>query len=210
VQQFQALRAARARLVVARKALEDTVVRAPFGGLVAERLVSLGDYVTRGTRVAVVIRTSSLRVQLTVPEQYIAEITVGRPVTLEVDAYPGKTFAGQVRYVSPAVQPESRALLVEAVVPNQDGLLKPGLFATARLEQASHAPGIVVPASAVRLAAGSARLFVVRSDHVEERVVTTGQTLGDRVEITSGLEVGEKVVVSDVSALADGTTVTIR
>ena len=93
-QQYQSLQAARARVTLARKALADTVVRAPFDGIVAERLVSVGDYVTRGMKVAVVVRVNPLRVQLTVPEQFVSAIAVGQPVTFEVDAYPGRQFDG--------------------------------------------------------------------------------------------------------------------
>jgi multidrug resistance efflux pump len=99
----QALQAARARVAIANKAVADTVVRAPFNGLVAERLVSVGDYVTKGAKVAVVVRVNPLRVQLTVPEQFVSAISVGAPVTFEVDAYPGRSFNGTVRYVSPSL-----------------------------------------------------------------------------------------------------------
>ena len=136
VQQYQALLGARARVSLARKALADTVVRAPFTGVVGERLVSVGDYVTRGTKVASVMRTNPLRLELTVPQQFSLEVRVGRAVSLEVDTAPGKTFTGQVRYVSPALQTDSRTLIVEAVVANPDGSLKPGSFATAQIEQA--------------------------------------------------------------------------
>jgi len=209
-QQYQSLMAARARVTVARKAAADAVVRAPFAGLVGERFVSAGDFVTRGTRVASVLRVDALRVELTVPEQYVAAVATGRPVTFTVDAFPGTTFTGQVRYVSPSVTAESRALVVEALVPNPDGALKPGFFATARIEQAGSTMAVLVPAGAIRTVAGTARLFVVDGDHVEERVVMVGQAVGDRREIASGLTPGERVVTSGVAALADGTRVVVR
>jgi RND family efflux transporter MFP subunit len=210
MQQYQALLAARARMVLARKALADTVVRAPFAGVVGERLVSVGDYVTRGTKVASVLRTSPLRVQLTVPEQYSAEVAVGRSVSFEVDASPGKKFTGQVRYVSPALEASSRTLVVEAVVPNDAGALKPGSFATALIEQANQSPGILIPAAAVRTVAGTSRVFVVSGDKVEERLVTIGQLVGDLVEVTSGLEAGDTVATSNVAQLTDGSRVAAR
>lgn len=204
VQQYQALQAARARVSLAQKALADTVVRAPFSGVVGERLVSVGDYVTRGTKVASVLRTNPLRVELTVPEQYSAEVAVGRAVTFEVDASPGKTFTGQVRYVSPALQTDSRSLIVEAVVPNEDGMLKPGSFATARIEQATRRPGVLVPAAAVRTVGETSRVFVVSGGQVEERIVTVGQPEGDLVEIATSLKAGEKVATRNVAQLVDG------
>ena len=204
VQQYQALQAARARVSLAQKALADTVVRAPFSGVVGQRLVSVGDYVTRGTKVASVMRTNPLRVELTVPEQYSAEVAVGRAVSFEVDASPGKTFTGQVRYVSPALQTDSRSLIVEAVVPNEDGMLKPGSFATARIEQATRRPGVLVPAAAVRTVGETSRVFVVSGGQVEERIVTVGQPEGDLVEIATSLKAGEKVATRNVAQLVDG------
>lgn len=206
-QQYQSLLAARARVTVAQKALADTTVRSPFAGVVAERFVSIGDYVTRGTKVASVMRVDPLRVELTVPEQYVATLATGRVVTFEVDAYPGETFTGHVRYVSPSVAADTRALTIEAVVPNASGRLKPGFFATAQIEQATMVPGVLVPATAVRTVSGTARVFVIAGDRVEERIVTAGQAIGDRVEITSGLKAGEQVVATGVERLVDGVRV---
>ncbi|NOT25589.1 MAG: efflux RND transporter periplasmic adaptor subunit [Acidobacteria bacterium] len=208
-QQYQALVAARARMTMARKALADAVVRAPFDGIVDERLVSVGDYVIRGTKVASVMRTTPLRVELTVPGQYLSSIAIGRSVSLEVDAYPGRTFTGLIRYVSPAVRADSRALIVEAVVPNESGELKPGLFATARIEQATQTPAVLVPAVAIRTDAGVTRVFVVsREGLAEERIVTTGQTVDDQIELTSGIKAGDTVATSNVERLADGVRIT--
>jgi multidrug efflux pump subunit AcrA (membrane-fusion protein) len=207
-QQRQQLVAAQARQTLARKAVADTIVRAPFAGVVAEREVSVGDYVTRGTKVATVMRINPLRVELTVPAQYISSVGEGRSVAIQMDSYPGQTFTGQVRYVSPGVRADSRALIVEAVVDNPKGLLKPGLFVTARIEQTAPTPGVLVPASAVQTAAGTSRVYVVMDDHVEERIVTVGQPAGDRVEIASGLKAAEVVATGTVVAkLADGTPI---
>ena len=204
-QQYQSLLAARARLALARKALADTIVRAPFDGVVDQRLVSIGDYVTRGTKVASVMRISPMRVELTVPGQYISAIAAGRSVSLEVDAYPGRTFTGRIRFVSPAVKADSRAFIIEAIVPNDSGELKPGLFATARIEQASQTPAVLVPFVAVRTDAGTARVFVVTSaGAAEERIVTIGERVGDLVEVVSGIKAGDAVATSNVLQLADG------
>lgn len=205
--QFQSLQAARARVALANKAFADTVVRAPFAGVVAERLVSVGDYVTRGTKVAVVVRTKPLRVKLTVPEQFIPSIATGQPVNFEVDAYPGRRFEGKVRYVSPSLQADQRALTVEAVVPNPSGELKPGLFATARIEEREMTPGVLVPANAVLTAAGTSRVYVVNGDKAEDRIVTIGQAVGDLIEITKGLKAGERVATKNLGQLADGVPV---
>ena len=179
-------------------------MRSPFAGAVAQRLVSVGDYVTRGMKVAVVVRVNPLRVQLTVPEQFVAAVSAGSPVSFEVDAYPGRKFEGKVRYVSPALQAEQRALTIEAIVPNASGDLKPGFFATARIEQPAKTLGIVIPAAAVQTTSGTSRVFIVNGDRVEERFVTTGQAVGDLIDVTKGLKAGERVATANVAQLADG------
>jgi RND family efflux transporter MFP subunit len=128
----------------------------------------------------------------------------GQPVTFEVDAYPGRQFEGKVKYVSPALQADQRALTVEAIVPNGEGALKPGLFATARIEQPGRTPGVLIPASSVQVTSGTSRVYVVAGDHVDERIVTTGEVVGDLVEITKGLKAGERVATKNVAQLADG------
>jgi len=203
-QQYQALQAARARVTLARKAVADTVVRAPFAGLVGQRMVSNGDYVTKGMKVAEVVRVAPLRVQLTVPEQFVAEVGVGQPVSLSVDAYAGRTFSGKVRYVSPALRADQRALTVEAVVANESGELKPGMFATAQIQQANKTAAILVPSSAIQVVSGTSRVFVVSGDRIEERIVTAGQKLDALTEITSGLKAGEAVATENVGQLVDG------
>jgi RND family efflux transporter MFP subunit len=203
-QQYQALQGARARITLAQKTLADTVVRAPFSGVVAQRMVSVGDYVTKGMKVAVVVRVDPLRVELTVPEQFVSAMGTGQPVSFQVDAYPNRTFEGKVRFVSPSLETAQRALTVEAVVPNPGGELKPGLFASALIEQPTRTPGVLVPLAAVQTTAGTSRVFVVDGDHVEERLVTVGQAVDQLVEITRGLKSGEKVATTNVPQLVDG------
>jgi len=208
-QQYQSLLAAQARLALARKALTDTVVRAPFAGAVEQRFVSVGDYVGRGTKVATVVRINPMRVELTIPGQYLTSLAPGRSVSLEVDAYPGRTFTGQVRYVSPSLKADSRALVIEAVVPNANGELKPGLFATAQIEQASATPAVLVPATAIRVAAGNLQSpEILDDDRRDQCELIRTEAVGELIEVTSGLARGETVAVSNVAQLGDGVRLT--
>jgi RND family efflux transporter MFP subunit len=208
-QQYRLLEASRARASLARKALADTVVRAPFAGLVVERKVSVGDFVTRGTKVVTVVRVNPLRVELTVPEQSIGLIQTGQPVRLTVDAYPGRTFEGRVRFVAPSLRVDQRAMVVEALVDNDDGVLKPGMFAAAQVELAATDASLVVPTVAVQAAAGVSHVFVVRGDRVEQRMVTPGMVVGDLTEIVTGLNAGDTVAVGALGALSDGARITV-
>ncbi len=208
-QQYQALMAARARVQLARKSLADTQVRAPFDGVVGERMVSVGDYVTRGAKVATIMRINPLRLELTVPAQYLKTVAAGRTVHLDVDAYAGEHFSGEVRFVSPALKSDARALIVEAIVQNADGRLKPGLFATARIEQAEQTPAILVPKGAVTTSGEVSRVFVVKGDRAEERLITVGQEVDDKIEATSGLTAGDQVIVGGREKLRDGATIKV-
>jgi multidrug resistance efflux pump len=119
-QQFQSLQAAKARVSLARKALADTVVRAPFGGVVAQRLVSVGDYVTKGMKVAIVVRVNPMRAQLTIPEQSVSAVAVVSPASRSMR--PGRRFEG--RGIRGASCGPTSALTVEALVPNPKSELK--------------------------------------------------------------------------------------
>jgi len=109
--------------------------------------------------------------------------------------------------VSPSLQADQRALTIEAIVPNPNGMLKPGLFATARIERAERTWAVLVPKQAVQITSGTSRVFVVAGDHVEDRIVTTGDTVGELIEVTTGLKSGERVATKNVGQLADGTKV---
>jgi RND family efflux transporter MFP subunit len=210
-QSYRSLLAARARIDLARKTAADTVVRAPFTGIVSERLVGTGDYVTKGMKVATVVRIDPVRVELTVPEQYLSLVKAGQAVRLSVDAYPNEAFPAAVKFVSPALKTDQRALTVEAVAPNADGRLKPGLFVTAFLQQTSPAPALLVPSSAVETMAGTSRVYVITDRNVvEERVVTLGEAVGGRVELASGVKPGERVATNPRGKLADGVRVQIE
>ena len=141
---------------------------------------------------------------------------VGQPVSFEVDAYPARSSMVS-RYISPGLESAQRALTVEASVPNPTGELKPGLFATALIEQPAKTPAVLVPAAAVQTSAGTSRVYVVNGDHVDERIVTVGQAPdvahgadgAALVEITNGLKAGDRVATKNVTTLADGTKVSL-
>ena len=209
-QSYRSLQAARARVSLARKSMADTAVTAPFSGIVAERLVSVGDYVTRGTRVATVVRIDPMRVELTVPEQAISLIRVGQTVKLTVDAYPNEVFDAQIRFVSPSLRADQRALTVEAIAPNVNGRLKPGLFATAMIQRPQSAAALLVPATAVETVAGTSRVYVIKDGKAEERIVTLGERVDGSVELTSGAAKGELVAAEPRGRLIDGQAVQAR
>lgn len=209
-QLYQSLLAQKVRVSMGRKAVEDTIIRAPFSGVIAEKAANVGRYTKKGDRIATIVRVDPLRIELTIPEGAVAAVRKGQKVFFTVQSYPGRQFEGAIAYVGPAVRAESRALVVEAIVPNPKALLQPGLFATARIELPAARPSLMVPASAVRSEGGVFTLFVAKHDRAEARIVQLGRDAGGSVEILRGLVVGERVISSPAPGLADGAPIAIR
>ena len=203
-QLYQSLLAQKVRVAMGRKAVEDTIIRAPFSGLIAEKAVSVGRYTKKGDRIATIVRVDPLRIELTIPEGAVAAVRKGQKVSFTVQSYPGRQFEGAIAYVGPAVRAESRALVVEAIVPNPNTLLQPGLFATARIELPSARPSVMVPAAAVKSDGSVFKLFIAKGDRAEARLVQVGREAAGRLEILRGLAAGERVVSPHVPGLADG------
>ncbi len=195
--------AARARADLAAKTLSDATVRAPFAGMVADRYVSVGEYVQPPTRVVTLVELDPLRLQLTVPEADVGQIHDGQEVRFTVEAFPGKTFTGLVKYIDPTVRSATRDLIAEAVVSNADHVLKPGMFATARLVLPDELRP-VVPKSALVAEGSSTHLFAVVKGHVEERIVQPGPEREGSVAILDGLRSGELVVSAPTENVRDG------
>ena len=195
--------AAESRALMANQTLGDATIRAPFPGLVSERYVSIGEYVRADSRVAHLIDIDPLRLELTIPEQNLGAVKQGQNVQFQVSAFPNQTFNGTVHYIGPSVRASTRDLVFEALVPNKDKLLRPGLFATARLD-AGKQKLPVVPKAALRVDGETMRAFAVVDKHLEERVVQTGAVDGELIAIVKGLVAGEKIVAKPTDAISDG------
>lgn len=199
--------AAETHVELARQTLADGTVRAPFPGMVAERYVSAGEYVMPSTRVAHLVDLDPLRLEMTIPEQNMGAIHPNLQVHFQVAAFPNRTFTGVVRYIGPSVRATTRDLVFEALVPNKDRLLRPGLFATASLSAGTQRLP-VVRRSAIKQDGDTARAFVVVHNHVEERLVQLGAEHGtDGVAILKGLNAGETVVDQPSAQITDGVEV---
>src|SRR5437773_1253572 len=134
-------------------------------------------------------------------------VKIGGQVLLSVDADPDRKIEGIVSRISPAVNQQTRAFPLEAVVPNRDGLLKPGTFARAHLNSERLDQILTVPYAAVQNRYGVNHQFIVKGDRVSSVEVKLGDRLGERVEIIDGISAGMPIVISDVDHLADGTKV---
>ena len=190
---------------MASKSLGDAVVRAPFAGMVVEKLVTEGEYVRPDSRVLRLVQMDTLRLELAVPEAALAQITASQDVKFRVGAFGQETFSGRIRYVGSAVRRESRDLLVEAIVQNADGRLRPGMFATADVTVGED-QHVVVPAAAVRTGNDSQddRVFVFKDGKLEERLVHVAAHDGGLVAVARGLKAGERLVANAEGDWHDG------
>jgi RND family efflux transporter MFP subunit len=212
--------AAQAQLAVSREDVRQmesrvarAVVRAPFDGTVAERLVNVGEVVGEMQKVIFrVVDSSRLDLTASVPSREMARISVGQTVTFLVDALPGREFAGRIRFINPTVDPADRSVRITVEVANPDGVLKGGLFAKALIATGVRRGVLRVPRSALfnwDAAAGTADLFVVEGGKAARLGVGVGNVEGDLAEITRGLAPGQRVVVRGGFNLRDGDRVTV-
>lgn len=189
------------------KAVTDTVIYSPIGGYVSEKTADVGEFVTPNTpnsKVATVVRTSTLRMRIDIPEAEIGKISTGQGVSLQTSAYPDRNFAGTVVRIAPALNQTARTLTVEAEIQNVDGLLKPGQFATVRVTQTKPEPAVMIPAKAVKAVGEINSVFVVKDGAAREQIVQLGLLENDMIQVKSGVVEGDSVVTSNPGALTDG------
>jgi membrane fusion protein, multidrug efflux system len=200
-------RSAQAQYDLQRIRLDRTTVRAPFGGVVGQRYVSLGDYVTTSTKLASLQTVNPQRAAFQVPERFARMLRPGQKVTFRVAAIAGRDFTGEVDFVDPVVELPGRTILVKARVPNGQRLLQAGMFIEARLVTAVRPKAVVVPEEAIVPAEGSNVVWVVTDGKADRRQVSLGVRTPGLVEVTSGVQAGEQVVVGGLELLAPGAPV---
>jgi membrane fusion protein, multidrug efflux system len=198
--------AAESQAALASVAAGDSTIRAPFAGIVGERFVEIGEYVQPPTRVVSLYSIEPIRVSIAVPEAEASHIALGQTVAFSVAALGDRTFEAEVRYVSPALREGTRDLVIEAVAPNPERALHPGMFATVRViigEQ--ELP--TVPEAAVHRDDQRALVWVVREGRAIETLVRTGPRKGGRIAIITGLRPDDRVVTDPPAELVDGSKI---
>jgi len=204
------VKAAQSQVASAQKGVNDQAVLAPITGYVSERVANVGQYIapnTPNSKIATLMKTSTLRMKIDVPEQSIGRIASGQSVSVQTTAYPDRNFAGTIVRVSPSVSTTARTLTVEAEVPNTEGLLKPGQFATVRISQSKPEPAVMVPASAVRTDGDNNSVFVIKDGAAHQKLVQLGSTEGDMIQVRQGVVEGDMVATNNLNALTDGALV---
>lgn len=215
------VRAARVDIELALSALRDCALVAPSGGVILERRIEAGTLASAGTVGFVIGDLSSVKARFGVPDSMVQSIAPGDAIAVTVEALGARTFAGRVTAIAPAADAQSRVFDVEVTIPNQDGQLRPGMIGTVALvrpepARASAAPVLTVPLTAVvrsEAGAGQFAVLVVQQENATEvarlRRVELGEVMGNVIAVTSGVQPGERVVVSGATLLTDGDPVRV-
>ena len=205
-----ALADARARLSAAQKQVGNTVVTSPINGVVSERAVSAGDVVQPGAEMYTVVDPRSMRLEGAVPAEQLNQVRLGAPVTFTVNGYPGRTFTGRVTRINPTADPATRQVRILISIPNAEGRLVGGLFATGRVASQSRT-GMLVPANAIDSRSATPSVFRIKGGKVERVTVQIGlrDESSERVEIASGVAAGDTVLLGAAQGITPGTPVTV-
>jgi len=196
--------------------LSNTQIRAPFDGIVTEKLMNEGEVFTLvptgagGPGIVTLMRMDIVKIKLSIAERDFPLIKLNQPAEVIVDVYPDKVFIGKISQKNPAVSSISKTFSVEVEVPNAQFLLRPGMFARVKIK-VGKGQGIIIPESAVVPLPGSNvnYAFVVQGDVVNRRNITIGRKFDGEVEVLSGISENEMVVITGQTKLSDGTKVKV-
>jgi RND family efflux transporter MFP subunit len=203
----RAVEAAQTQVQAAQKAIADAVIYSPVTGYVQERVADPGEFIGTQNKIATIVRTNPLRMKIDIPEQSIASVRVGQSVSLRTSAYPDRNFSGTIARVVPGLNPTSRTLTAEAEIGNEQGLLKPGQFATVRILLPESRQVVMIPVRAVRQDGTINRVFVIENGFAREQIVQLGDAEGDLIEVKNGIAPNAQIAVSNLEKLFDGAKV---
>jgi membrane fusion protein (multidrug efflux system) len=189
--------------------LDRTVIRSPIDGVVAKRLIKVGNTLTPNQAVYVVTDFNHLLAVLYVPENALARIKAGQPAELSADAMAGHVYTGRVARLAPVVDPQTGTFKVTVEVDHNEHGLAPGMFSRVSITYDVHQNTLTVPRAAIMTEDGESAVYVVNSGTAHRVPVSLGYADGDKVEITKGLKNGDSVVTLGQNSLKDGTKVAI-
>lgn len=212
------IKTAEATTVSASIPLQDTQLKAPMSAVVIERRIEMGTLVGQGTAAFVLADLTFVKAVFGVPDTSLKSLKLGDTLTITSDATPATEFVGHISRISPSADQNSRSFEVEVTIPNEQGLLKPGMIAslTTREGTAAEVPSLIVPLTAITHGPENAEGYAVMVMEQREgktfaqlRSVTLGESVGNAIVIKSGVTTGELVVTTGVSQVVDGEQVLV-
>ena len=187
--------------------LKDTLITAPFSGVIGARNVSPGQVIARNTLLTWLVDMDPVKVELNVPERFLSQLELGQTLDLTVAAFGTNEFHGQVYFIAPSVDATTRTTLVKAKIPNPQLELKPGMFANLELNLQIRENAVVIPETALSqlVEGGSGVVFVVdKATTAQPRKVKLGVHMAGKVEVIQGIEAGDRVIVEGLQKIGPG------
>ena len=204
------LDAATAALRLAQAQADKTVIRAPFSGRVGLRNATVGDYVNPGQDLVVLEDLDRIKLEFRLPELALSDTKAGQSIQVELDAYPGESFAAELYAIDSRVAGDTRSFAARALLDNADGRLRPGLFARVRLVVERKAQAMIVPEQAVQVRGAQSFLYAVEGGHAVEKEIRIGERRDGDMEVLSGLKGDEQIVVRGLQSLRNGVAVKLE
>ncbi len=203
------LKGSQANLSLVQARLDKTKIRAPFGGRLGLRQVSPGDYVQPGQAITNLEDVDAIKVDFQIPELYVAQLKTGLAISVQVDAFPGRTFSGKIYAIDPRIDEATRTVLLRARLPNAGGELRPGMFARVTLVLGERRNAILVPEQAVVPMGDAKFVYRVVDGKAALARVTIGQRREGEVEIAEGIGPNDTVITGGQTKIVEGAPVMI-
>lgn len=192
-----------------RKQIGDAAIKAPTSGIIAAKQVEQGMYVNAGAEIATIINLSQAKVQVYLTEKEVYQVSKGQTVKITTDVYPGKTFTGTVQFISPQAD-ATHSYMVEIIIHNSEkAVLRSGTFVYADFTKKTTQRMVVIPREALTESVKNASVYVEANGVVRLKSIQTGREINGLIEVTEGLQAGERVVVSGQINLTDSTAVSV-
>jgi len=206
------VKSAEAQVQLARNALRDAVVTSPLGGVVAKRHVQPGEKVAFDSQLVTVVDLKDMELQAVVPAIDVPELTIGMPVELAIDGFGDRRFSGKIERINPMTEAGTRAILVYVGIPNRDGSLRGGMFATGRIALAADAPAPTLPQTAIRTEAGQTYVWTIEQGRLVRRMVVLGRRDEEagRVELKTALPAELAILGARFDNLKDGAPALVK
>lgn len=183
---------------------------APFSGVVGKSKVNPGDYVTTGQAVVTLTDTKHLRIEFNVPERYLSFLHLGQNVSMTTAAYPGRIFTAKLAFIAPTINADNRSIALYADIINEDGALKPGMFVDVTQSLGSEQHALMVPARALVPMMDGQQIYKVVSGKASAVTVMIGKRVGDSVQITQGIAMGDQVITDGQLKVKNGMPVKVK
>lgn len=204
------LNTSQAEIKVLQARLAKHYIKAPFDGIIGLRTVSVGSYLNPGNAIAEMFKINPIKIEFNAPSKYLQLVTVGDEINFTVDAYPDRTFSGEIYAIEPQIDPQTRSIRIRAKANNDDRKLFPGQFARINLILETIPDALLIPTEAVIPELNGKRVFLYKNGKVASQTITTGLRTEENVQVESGLEPGDTVITTGILQVNQGSEVNIR